>query len=134
MKKFDQFQSNLKVLERAHKEDLENEFIVSGIIDKFFIQFELGWKALKDLLVYEGVSGAKSGSPRQIIKEAYRLYDFIREDTWLEMLSQRNDMAHLYDEEAAKRLMRRILTDYIPAFRQVQDGLISRYGDILNNL
>ena len=95
MKKFDQFQSNLKVLERAHKEDLENEFIVSGIIDKFFIQFELGWKALKDLLVYEGVSGAKSGSPRQIIKEAYRLYDFIREDTWLEMLSQRNDMAHL---------------------------------------
>ena len=47
------------------------------------------------MLVYEGVSGAKSGSPRQIIKEAYRLYDFIREDTWLEMLSQRNDKFYL---------------------------------------
>ena len=86
------------------------------------------------MLVYEGVSGAKSGSPRQIIKEAYKLYDFIREDTWLEMLSQRNDMAHLYDEEAAKRLMHTILSDYIPAFRQVRDGLISRYGDVLNAL
>ena len=39
MKKFDNFISNLDVLERAENEDLNNEFILSGIIDKFFIQF-----------------------------------------------------------------------------------------------
>lgn len=50
MKKFDNFCSNLCVLSRAKDEDLENEFIVSGIIDKFFIQFELGWKVLKEVL------------------------------------------------------------------------------------
>lgn len=37
MKKFDNYVSNLRVLERAGKEDLDNEFIVSGIIDKFSI-------------------------------------------------------------------------------------------------
>ena len=47
MKKFENFLSNLEVLSQADREDLENEFIVSGIIDKFFIQFELAWKVLK---------------------------------------------------------------------------------------
>ena len=50
MKKYDNFHSHLQVLNRAHLEDLNNEFIVSGIIDKFFIQFELGWKALEEFL------------------------------------------------------------------------------------
>ena len=54
MKKFDNYQSNLRVLETAKEQDLDNEFIVSGIIDKFFVQFELGWKVLKELLTYEG--------------------------------------------------------------------------------
>ncbi|MBP3610654.1 MAG: hypothetical protein J6J42_10000 [Lachnospiraceae bacterium] len=48
MKKFDIFCSNLAVLSNAYAENLENEFIISGIIDKFFIQFELGWKVLKE--------------------------------------------------------------------------------------
>ena len=56
------------MLERAGQERLDNEFIVSGIIDKFSIQFELGWKLLKELLTYEGSSVAKTGSPRSIIR------------------------------------------------------------------
>lgn len=50
MRKFDNFSSRLRVLSRAPQEDLTNEFIVSGIIGQFFIQFELGWKLLKELL------------------------------------------------------------------------------------
>ena len=57
MKKFDNYSSNLAVLCKAGEEDLNNEFIISGIIDKFFVQFELGWKVLKELLRYEGVEG-----------------------------------------------------------------------------
>ena len=49
MKKYDNYASNLRVLERADREALDNEFIISGIIDKFSIQFELGWKMLKEL-------------------------------------------------------------------------------------
>lgn len=44
----------MNVLALADQEDLTNEFIIGGIIDKFFIQFELGWKVLKELLSYEG--------------------------------------------------------------------------------
>lgn len=61
MKKFNNYVSNLRVLECADKESLENEFIISGIIDKFSIQFELGWKTLKELLSYEGSRGMETG-------------------------------------------------------------------------
>lgn len=36
MKKFENYCLNLKVLAKAKNEDLNNEFIVGGIIDKFF--------------------------------------------------------------------------------------------------
>ena len=95
MKKFDNYKSNLAVLEKADKEDLTNEFIISGIIDKFFIQFELAWRVLKELLRYEGKSIANTGSPREIIKAAYAIYEFIDESVWLTMLKERNDMTHI---------------------------------------
>ena len=56
MKKFDQYVRHLRILSRAFDEDLTNDFIVSGIIDKYYIQFELGWKVLKELLRYEGAN------------------------------------------------------------------------------
>ena len=35
MKKFDNYKRNLAVLSRAGEQDLSNEFIIGGIIDKF---------------------------------------------------------------------------------------------------
>ena len=134
MKKFDNFISNLDVLERAENEDLNNEFILSGIIDKFFIQFELSWKVLKELLRYEGKSAANSGSPREILKAAYSVYDFIDEDIWLDMLKSRNDMTHVYDGEAAKRLVNMILEKYIPAFKIMAEKVMEKYKDILDTI
>ena len=134
MKKFDNFNSNLEILKRAGEEDIDNEFIISGIIDKFFIQFELSWKVLKELLCYEGSREARSGSPREILKAAYSVYDFINEDVWIEMLKSRNDMTHIYDGEAAKRLVNIILQKYIPEFLRMQKGILERYGDILQQL
>lgn len=129
MKKFENYVSNLRVLERADKESLENEFIVSGIIDKFSIQFELGWKTLKELLAYEGSRAALTGSPRGVIKEAYAVYPFFDGDIWLSMLKDRNDMAHIYDGNAAKELVKRILGEYIPEFVRLEKELQRHYGD-----
>ncbi|MDO5391497.1 MAG: HI0074 family nucleotidyltransferase substrate-binding subunit [Eubacteriales bacterium] len=134
MKKFDNFKSNLEVLSRAYKEDLSNEFIVSGIIDKFFIQFELSWKVLKELLRYEGRNTANTGSPREIIKTAYQVYDFLEEKTWLSMLKDRNSMTHIYDGTEAKELVKRILEIYIPTFCCIKEEIEKEYRDILDDL
>ena len=73
MKKFENYKSNLAILAQAHKEYLDNEFIISGIINKFYIQFELAWKVLKELLRYEGDRVANTGSPREILKASYAI-------------------------------------------------------------
>ena len=134
MKKFENFVSNLEVLKKAKYEDLDNEFIISGIIDKFFIQFELSWKVLKELLRYEGKSIANSGSPREIIKAAYTMYDYLDEEIWLEMLRARNDMTHIYNGEAAKQMVSLILKRYIPAFVVMEEKIRKDYGEILKDL
>ncbi len=134
MKKFDHFSSNLDVLARAGQEDLDNEFIISGIIDKFSLQFELGWKSLKELLRYEGRAVASVGSLRAVIKEAYAVYDFIDESVWLSMLKARNDLSHIYDGGEAKRMVRTILDEYIPAFLRMRTEVLRLYGDCLDEV
>ncbi len=134
MKKFDNYVSHLRVLEHADGEDRSNAFIVSGIIDKFSIQFELGWKVLKQLLAYEGRPVSATGSPRSIIKEAYAVYPFFCGELWLDMLRDRNDMTHIYDGNAAEKLVSRILELYIPQFQMLEKELPDQYGDILNTI
>ncbi|MBR4821015.1 HI0074 family nucleotidyltransferase substrate-binding subunit [bacterium] len=134
MKKFENFKENLKVLKEAGKQDLKNEFVTGGIINKFFIQFELSWKVLKELLVYEGVTEAANGSPREIIKAAYRTYDFINEETWLSMLSERNSTSHVYDKKAAKALVEKIISEYIDTFVDLEEHIEERYRNIISTL
>lgn len=134
MKKFDNYSSNLDILCHAGEEDLSNEFIISGIINKFSIQFELGWKVLKELLRYEGKRMDGIGSPRMILKAAFSVYDFIDEEVWLSMLKARNDMTHIYDGTEAKRLVNIILGEYIPAFLHMREKIIECYGDGLKDI
>ena len=134
MKRYEEFARHLAVLRQARAQDLTNEFIVSGIVDKFFIQFELGWKLLKDLMRYEGRAVSASGSPRAILKEAYLLFDFLDEDVWLTMLRARNDMTHIYSSARAEALVEEILMRSIPAFEQMERGLSERYGDLLTDI
>lgn len=134
MKKFENYVSNLRVLEKADKEDLNNEFIISGIVDKFSIQFELSWKLLKALLTYEGNKVSTTGSPRGIIKEAYTVYPFFDGELWLEMLKDRNDMTHVYDGNAAKKLAIRIITEYVPQFTSLEKEILAYYGDTLKTI
>lgn len=98
------------------------------------IQFELGWKVLKELLRYEGRGEANSGSPREILKTAFEVYDFIDEDIWLAMLADRNSMSHMYDGVAARRLVQDILDRYLPAFQSMHGAVLARYSEQLPDL
>lgn len=134
MKKYDNYVSNLDVLKRADEQKLDNEFVISGIKDKFCLQFELSWKLLKELLTYEGRAEAATGSPREIIKAAYTVYDFMDETVWLDMLRDRNTSTHIYDGEEVRRLAQRVIDRYIPAFERMRHAIDARYADVLDEL
>ena len=50
------------------------------------------------------------------------------------MLKSRNDMTHIYDGEAAKRLVDMILRKYIPAFEIMRKKIQEKYKDILDTI
>lgn len=131
MKKYENYRSALESLRKAPEQDLDNEFVQSGVIDKFELQFELGWKLFKALLAYEGDPVSASGSPRDVLKTAFQYYRFMDETLWLRMLRDRNDSTHIYDADRARRLVDSIIALYIPEFDRVDEGLIVRYGRLL---
>ncbi|MBM6816854.1 nucleotidyltransferase substrate binding protein [Olsenella uli] len=133
MRKYENYVSALKVLREAPFQDLNSEFVQSGIIGKFALQFELSWKLLKRVLSYEGDARAASGSPREIITEAYSHFDFLDEETWLSMLRYRSSTTHIYDVGAAKRLVNSVLHQYIPEFERLESALLARYGVTLTS-
>ena len=47
------------------------------------------------------------------------------------MLRERKDMAHIYDGNAAKELVGRILQSYIPEFQRMEKEFTAYYGDSL---
>jgi len=134
MKKLDNFRANLEVLARADEQDLDNEFVQSGVIDKFALQFELSWKLLKRLLQYEGDKAGNSGSPREVLKGAYRCFGFIDEDLWLSMLRDRNVIEHTYDAAELERVLARVLDAYIPAFQALLSSIEQHYGEELGRM
>ena len=83
---------------------------------------------------YEGKSVANTGSPREIIKAAYAVYEFIDEAVWLEMLQNRNNMTHIYDGNEARVLVETILKQYIPTFMKLGEEIEKKYTDILEDL
>ena len=78
----------------------------------FNLSFDLAWKVMKDIITeYHGVLEYPTGSPRETLRMANSV-GLIEDDTWLEMLRARNNLAHDYDGELAVRYFEKITSTY----------------------
>ncbi len=105
-------QLEASVIQAETLSDLEKE----GMVQRFEYTFELAWKTLKDYLEAQQV---EAKFPRQVIKQAFS-YEIIEDgETWMDMLEQRNLMAHTYEENIFRQAVQKIVTSYFPAITQV---------------
>lgn len=125
MKKIDAFDKSLIVL-LGSKREVNDEIYRMGIIGQFNLTFELSWKALREVLLLHGVSGASSGSPREIIKAGYKFNFLFDEETWLDMLKRRNEATYVYNEDIAVELVTLIFEKYLSAFVNLREELQRR--------
>lgn len=127
MKKFDNFSSCLDTLNRSDaKKAVEDEIYRMGVIGQFNLCFVLAWKALQAVLVLHGISGAASGSPREIIKLGYQVKFLEDEGVWLDMLKKRNTAVCIYSEPDAEEMMGLIYGTYVPALEKLRIILIGK--------
>ena len=125
MKKFDAFAKCLDVLLKSNANSTD-EIYRMGIIGQFHLTFELSWKALREVLLLHGVNEAASGSPREILKAAFKFRFISDEELWLEMLKRRNETIHIYNAALAEEFVALIFGKYIAAFTTLREELSRR--------
>ena len=109
-------QFNTAILDFEKLSVLEKE----GLIQRFEYTFELAWKTLKDYLESQEVVVR---FPREVIKAAFH-YELIQDgDIWMDMLEQRNLLAHTYNEERFNFAVTKVKEDYYKAISQVYHEL-----------
>lgn len=91
----------LERLREALAEPEDSPLTIDGTIQRFEFAIELSWKALRRLLIREGVS---TTTPREALREAFRAGWLADEAAWLQMLRDRNETSHTYNEATAKRV------------------------------
>lgn len=96
-KRYESFKRSLDALAEARQRDMSDSFVLSGTTAKFSIAMDLAWKVMKDIIVgYYEITDFVTGSPKEVLKKAFQA-KLISDDTWLEMLRTRNELAHDYD-------------------------------------
>lgn len=121
----DNFEKAIGRLEDALNEDGTNSLYIDGTIYRFKFTFDLYWKTLKRLLEEEGI---ETKTPRDTLKQAYAVDWLENEQSWLQMLRDRNETSHVYDEEKA-RLRYEHIAGYFSEMNSTFNVLKEKYKD-----
>ena len=104
-------------------QNIRNDTVRDGMIQRFEFTFELGWKALKEYMLDAGMQNTLQ-FPKQVLREAYAAELIDDERLWLDMLDARNSTSHIYDDRQAAAVMSGVQERYYKALR----ALASLYG------
>lgn len=124
MKKYENFckaLNNLKVIENYNEP--YDTVTLTGLVGLYEICFEQAWKAMKEILEDQGFPEAKTGSPKQILKTAFAAGLINDEQTWLEALQTRNNVAHSYNENIAKDIVKGAKDKYLQLFEELDKSM-----------
>ncbi len=92
-----------------------------GVIKRFEFTFELAWKTLQDKLYDEGYLTTKG--PKPVIKQAFNNGMITDGQAWMDMLTDRNNSTHLYDESTAISIFDRIQIIYFTLLQELKSKL-----------
>ena len=111
-----------KLKEVSELYDGSNEIIRDSLIQRFEFTYELTHKTLREFMKYLGVT-LDNSFPRTIFKKAYVNNLISSEETWINLLEDRNCTSHIYNENLASEVAERIVKDYVPAIEELVEKL-----------
>jgi nucleotidyltransferase substrate binding protein (TIGR01987 family) len=123
--RFDNLQRAFALLQDAVQENARtpgSKLVQMALIKAFEMTFELSWKTMKDYLTHNGMDVKL---PREIIKQAFATALVSDGQVWIDMLQDRNLMAHTYDDARAALAVEHICTRYVAAMAQLQQHFLA---------
>ena len=122
------FQKALGRLHDVLQEDpAKTSAIIDGTIQRFEFTFELAWKLGRAYLLHTGI---EANNPRAVIKELYQQGMIQDGDGWIEMLEDRNKTTHLYDEQEALAVYKKIKGRYEDLLDKFRDRILPLVGGV----
>lgn len=124
MKKFENFKASLANLKDifSYQEPYGNVEI-AGMVGLYEICFEQSWKAMKEILENYGYAEETTGSPRAILKTAYKAGMITDEEVWLDALVSRNNVTHAYNQAIAMDIINQTKEKYYDMFIQLEQTI-----------
>ena len=101
--------TKITLARNAYLEKTSDELYQMAVIQSFEFTFELSWKTMKDYLKFQGI---ELQLPRQVIKESFAMQLIENGQLWIEMMEDRNQTSHVYEEKVAKKIVERIVNLY----------------------
>ena len=124
MKKYENFKSALVNLKDiySYREPYGN-VEMTGMVGLYEICFEQAWKAMKEILQNAGYAEGATGSPKTILKTAYKAGMIDNEDLWIEALISRNNVAHAYNQAIALDIVNQTKDKYYDMFVRLEQTI-----------
>lgn len=124
MKKYDNFKAALINLKDIYSyQEPYGNVELAGMVGLYEICFEQSWKAMKEILENSGYSEGTTGSPRAILKTAYKAGMINDEEMWLDALISRNNVAHAYNKSIAMDIIHQTKDRYYDMFVRLQNTI-----------
>lgn len=114
IQRFDNYQRALSQLTKFISKGELNELEEQGLIQAFEYTHELAWNTLKDYLHAKGNQDIHGS--RDATRAAFKLDIIPDGETWMDMIKDRNQTSHTYNEDTAKRIVSNIQQRFFPAF------------------
>ena len=129
-RKEDLIKATARLQEALNVENV-TDVVIDGALHRFEFTFELAWKTMKDYLEYVGLI-QKTGSPREVLQNAYQNDLIDNGEDWIEMMLSRNTLSHLYDEDESREIYEKIKNKYEDMIEELINGLNSKENEAHN--
>ena len=124
MKKYENFCASLKNMKEIYDyEEPYNTVVLTGLVGLYEICFEQSWKMMKEILEIHGYAEGATGSPKIILRTAYKAGMIKNEDAWLRALQERNNITHSYNEKIALEIVRQAKSTFYNLFVQLKEEI-----------
>jgi len=92
-----------------------------GMIKAFEYTYELAWNTIKDFYENQGETGLQGA--KDTFRLAFNRGLISKGEIWMQMINDRNNTTHTYNEKTAKEIVKNILENYFDLFTALQNKL-----------
>ncbi|MCD7744520.1 MAG: nucleotidyltransferase substrate binding protein [Lachnospiraceae bacterium] len=117
MRKYENFCASLENLQEIFEyEEPYSNVVMTGLVGIYEICFEQSWKMMKEKLGEFGYPETVTGSPKTILKTAYKAGMIQDEELWIRALQARNNVAHSYNQKVAQDIVEQTKREFYGMF------------------